>query len=226
MSVQALSWVFDFSKSQHSSRLVLLSIANHAKADGTGAWPSYERLSTEALIDRSTVRLCLQELEDLGELQVESGAGPHGCNLYSLPKMKVGETFAQADLTASVGESDGKTRLNIRPEPSLAVKEPSLETATPENLEPQKQPPAECSACGAVGVHHCPGPSAARAKRAAKQARADERAIRKGERQREAMEASRPRYVDRPQPPWQSRGSPAPVDDKLDDDYPKLRSGP
>lgn len=140
MSVQALSWVFSFSKSAHSARHVLLSIANHAKADGTGSWPSYERIAQESMIDRSTVRLALSELVELGELAIQSGDGPHGCNLYSLPKMKVGENYAQADLAASVGEIHAQTRREISPEPSLTVNKPSV-----------------CSACGATGVHRCPG---------------------------------------------------------------------
>lgn len=86
MSVQALSWVLDFSNSTHSERHVLISIANHAKADGTGAWPSYSTIAKEARLDNATVYRALESLKKSGELDWESGAGPHGANLYSMPK--------------------------------------------------------------------------------------------------------------------------------------------
>ncbi len=131
MSVQALSWVFDFSKSSLAARHVLLSIANHAKANGTGAWPSVSRLSREANVSESTVHRSIKELQDLGELSVEVGAGPHGCNLYTLAKMT--PPGAKLIPLGSQVEGGGGAKLTgggvppVTPEPSfnrpLTVKE-------------------------------------------------------------------------------------------------------
>jgi hypothetical protein len=87
LSVQALSWVFDNSESELGARHVLLSIANHAKANGTGAWPSVRLISKESRLSETTVHRAMKELVALGELHVQKNKGPHGTNLYSLPKM-------------------------------------------------------------------------------------------------------------------------------------------
>jgi len=87
MSVQAMSWVLENSESRLGPRHVLISIANHAKADGTGAWPSIQTIAREARLSEREVQYSLKILESLGELAIGSGAGPKGCNLYSLPKM-------------------------------------------------------------------------------------------------------------------------------------------
>jgi hypothetical protein len=87
LSVQAISWVLDHSESTLGSRLVFISIANHAKKDGTGAWPSVRLIAEEAHLSEREVRYCLRSLEASGELKTTIGSGPHGCNLYSLPRM-------------------------------------------------------------------------------------------------------------------------------------------
>lgn len=85
LSIQAMSWVFEHSESRLAARHVLLSIANHAKSDGTGAWPSTTTIARESRLSRREVQRSLRELIDLGELTIELGAGPHGTNLYSIP---------------------------------------------------------------------------------------------------------------------------------------------
>src|SRR5271156_2668194 len=82
MSVEALSWVFQHSESTLGSRHVLLSIANHAKSDGTGAWPSVATIARESKLSIRQVQYCLVSLVKIGELRVSRGDGPHGCNLY------------------------------------------------------------------------------------------------------------------------------------------------
>lgn len=86
MSVQAISYVLDFSQSEGGARHVLLSIANHVKADGTGAWPSVPTIAKESRLDQRTVFRALDELKKTGEIEIQSGCGPHGNNLYSMPK--------------------------------------------------------------------------------------------------------------------------------------------
>ncbi|MFZ1008364.1 MAG: helix-turn-helix domain-containing protein, partial [Candidatus Sulfotelmatobacter sp.] len=71
MSVQAMVWVIEFSESELGARLVLLSIANHAKADGTAAWPSVPTIAHEAKLSERAVRYNLRILERIGEIKTE-----------------------------------------------------------------------------------------------------------------------------------------------------------
>lgn len=85
MSVQAMSWVFDFSESRLGARLVLLAIANHVSNDTGESWPSIETISKEARVDETNVRRNIAELVRLGELEVESGGrGPRDTNTYRM----------------------------------------------------------------------------------------------------------------------------------------------
>jgi hypothetical protein len=86
MSVQAMSWVIEHSKHKGNAFVVLLMIANHARADGTGAWPSVKTLAKEARISSRSVQNTLRRLERSGELQTSIAEGPKGSNLYSLPR--------------------------------------------------------------------------------------------------------------------------------------------
>lgn len=87
MSVQAISWVLDHSMSRLGARCVLIAIANHAKADGTGAWPSMFTIAQEARLSEREVQYAIGELKKLGELGVKLGGGRGRPNLYHLPLM-------------------------------------------------------------------------------------------------------------------------------------------
>jgi len=88
MSVQAISWVLDFSKATYGSRLVLLSIANHCDKYGTNAWPKIETIAEESLLSVREVAYAINDLVGIGELSVEKGKGKIGRNLYSFPLMR------------------------------------------------------------------------------------------------------------------------------------------
>jgi hypothetical protein len=129
MSVQAIAWVLEHSESRLGARHVLISIANHAKADGTGAWPSITTIAHESRLSEREVQLSIRKLVAAGELCVEQGAGPHGTNLYSLPLVAArGEKFAplRGEKPSTQGvknpTSGGE---KFSPEPSLI--QPSLE---------------------------------------------------------------------------------------------------
>lgn len=85
--MQAISWVIKNSKSIRGCRLVLLLIANYAKDNGTGAWPSLRTLAKQTRLSERQVRYCLRRLEKSGELHTQREKGPYGTNLYSFPKM-------------------------------------------------------------------------------------------------------------------------------------------
>jgi hypothetical protein len=85
MSVQASGWVIQHSRHKGANLLCLLMIANHAHADGTGAYPSIETLAGECRMSERQIRRILALLEQSGELTIERDAGPRGVSLYSLP---------------------------------------------------------------------------------------------------------------------------------------------
>jgi hypothetical protein len=88
MSVQALSWVLNESKATLGSRLVLLSIANHADAKGLNSWPSVSVIAKEAHLSYRQAQRCINSLEKLGELEVERGGGFNGSHRFRLVGMR------------------------------------------------------------------------------------------------------------------------------------------
>lgn len=125
-SVQAISWVIEHSKHKGSSFVVLLMIANHARSDGTGAWPSIPTLAKESRMSQRAVQYTIKRLIRTThtippELSVETGKGPHGTNLYSLTRMG-GATPAPV---VQLDEFGGATILHrggaiaVSPEPSF-----------------------------------------------------------------------------------------------------------
>lgn len=133
MSVQALSWVLEYSQSKHGARLTLLSIANHARHDGSGAWPSVDTIARESRLTAREVQLAIRKLEKLGELRVERGAGPRGTHLYSLSKMggenSSGVKSFHPENSARKGvKSSALSMRKFSPEPSLSrpVNRPSV----------------------------------------------------------------------------------------------------
>ena len=66
MSIEATAWALHQRCPTPTAKLVLLGLANHAHADGTGAWPSVETLAGYADCDRRTVQRSLRALEKEG----------------------------------------------------------------------------------------------------------------------------------------------------------------
>lgn len=94
MSWQATTAVAKNSRAKGSDRLVLLCIANYAQGDGGGCWPSVATLCADTLLGRRNVQYTVRRLQRLGELEVQTGAGPGGANLYRilLPMPSAGRT--------------------------------------------------------------------------------------------------------------------------------------
>ena len=76
MADTVLSWVWDQSRSRHSARLVLLSLASDTPA------PTVAQLMRRTLLSERGVQNAVADLVELGELAVEYQAGPKGCNRY------------------------------------------------------------------------------------------------------------------------------------------------
>lgn len=123
MSVQAMAAVWQHSKARHGSLLVLLAVADHAKADGTGAWPAVETLATQARLSERAARDALRDLERLGELITHPGKGPRGTNLYDV-------------ILPGLGGAEIAGGQNGAPEMSQTAPEPPLtSTSTPDGVD-------------------------------------------------------------------------------------------
>lgn len=95
MSIQAMHWVWELSKSEYGCRLVMLSISNHTNAEGENAWPAIATIAREARLSARQVQRILPILVAMGELEIIPGAGFRGTHLYRLPKMAQSDLFPQ-----------------------------------------------------------------------------------------------------------------------------------
>lgn len=67
MSVEAYSWALNHAPCKSpTQKLVLLALANHARPDGTAAFPSVGTIQRYTLLSERTIRLKLDELEEIG----------------------------------------------------------------------------------------------------------------------------------------------------------------
>lgn len=120
MSVHVMSWVLRHSEATLGDRLVLLVLADHAKADGSAAWPAVATIAHEArLSERQAIR-CLGALREAGAI-VQTGTTKQGCRVYQVV-MSGGDILSGEGVTFTArGGAD------LSPEPSLqaTVLEPS-----------------------------------------------------------------------------------------------------
>lgn len=91
MSIQALAWAIEESEAESDTRLVLISIANHAGRRGECSFPSIATIGREARCCKSTVLRAIERLEAMGELLVYPDVSPtqrggRG-NRYEMPKV-------------------------------------------------------------------------------------------------------------------------------------------
>lgn len=84
MSIQAVAWVLDQSQSRGFSRLVLISLANHANKETGECWPAIRTLAKEAGVSKSAVAKHVGELVALGELEVVDEGGARRSAHYRL----------------------------------------------------------------------------------------------------------------------------------------------
>jgi hypothetical protein len=144
MSVQAMSWVIENSIHKSGDLVVLLMIANHARSDGGGSWPSIETLARESRMQRRQVQRCVRRLELSGELVTTRGGGPGGANMYSLPMVgSVNLTRGEGVIRAHRGRHFVPKGVSYAPpEPSLkqpSMKQPSERTIQLRKLRAQRE---------------------------------------------------------------------------------------
>lgn len=115
MSVEAMNLVLNYSKATGRAKLVLLGIANHF--GDNGAWPSIETLARYANASERSVKRDIQELIELGELDVEVNASPMGgqykTNLYWIK--------IQSGVTAQVSRGDNSGKSGVTAVGTLTI---------------------------------------------------------------------------------------------------------
>lgn len=135
-----MSWVIDHSKHNSNAFVVLLMIANHAKSDGTGAWPSVPVLAVEARCSQKSVQRAILTLVASGELQIDKQHGPRNSRLYSIPAVKQGGHFDQ---------SKSPVRGDI---PSLEGRHPVPRNKEEPSLKQPSKPKCRFNRCNGSGI--------------------------------------------------------------------------
>jgi len=99
VSVHVVSWVLRSSPERLGRRLVLLVLADHAKEDGTAAWPSVETIAEQARLSERQARRALRELELAGAIE-QTGRSSKGTNVYTVKMTGGGQNDppAEADI--------------------------------------------------------------------------------------------------------------------------------
>lgn len=119
MSIEAMRQVWAHSKHGGPALLLQLAIADHVNDRGI-AWPSVGTLAEKIRMSERNTRYLLAKLEKSGELVVERGKGPHGCNLFRVQALQGANV---AGLQNSVGEGCNALQegaaIAIAPESSL-----------------------------------------------------------------------------------------------------------
>lgn len=92
-----MTWVFDYSPAKAGDRLVLLSLANHAHADGSHAHPTVETLAGESVMSTRSVGYALHSLEHgfegSGRAIRRDGVGPNRAVMWTVLMDDQARTF-------------------------------------------------------------------------------------------------------------------------------------
>jgi hypothetical protein len=143
MSIQAVSWVLDYSDAAGLDRLVLIAIANHFNNEDREARPSIRRIAQEARCSTNTVMAAIRRLTELGEVDVIDPGGYRVCARYSMPLVP-----EPKPVDKRVGEclNSETQRRDKRLKSVSTVSHPERDRTY--NQEPIKTAKAPCSDCG------------------------------------------------------------------------------
>jgi hypothetical protein len=92
MSIEAVGWVLAHSEEKLGARLVLLSLANHAHADGTEAYPSVATVAAQARLSERQTQYALRALAKSGAI-TPTGTSRLRTTIYRI-NMNKGADFA------------------------------------------------------------------------------------------------------------------------------------
>src|ERR1019366_2186828 len=82
MSDHVLSLVNRNSKLKKIARIVLMVLAQHARDDGSGAFPSVATIQQKARCSRRSVQYAFRRAREADELEIVYNFGPNGTNRY------------------------------------------------------------------------------------------------------------------------------------------------
>lgn len=119
LSVQAMSHVIENSKHKGNHFVVLLMIANHARSDGTLAYPSTKTLARESRINRRTVQRVIKRLASGrdAELEIIRGGGRR-CNSYTVRGVKLSPPQGRQNAASRAADTVIAGAARVSPEPS------------------------------------------------------------------------------------------------------------
>lgn len=83
MSIRVMSWVWDQRSLSPRDKFILLSMADYARDDGNGIWPSVATLSKKTGYDTRTVQRATNDLEERG-LLVKVGESKYQTNRWRI----------------------------------------------------------------------------------------------------------------------------------------------
>ena len=138
MSIEAVATVLNHSRATGRAKLVLIGIANHL--GDQGAWPSISTLARYANASERSVKRDIQELMNLGELQVDLQSAPmngqYKTNLYWIT--------IDSGVTAQVSRGDKLGKSGVTPVGTQNINinhKETKRTATriPEDFWPSKE---------------------------------------------------------------------------------------
>jgi hypothetical protein len=121
-----MSWVLRHSEARLGDRLVLLVLADHAKDDGSSAWPSVATIAHEAHLSEKQVQRCLASLKKAQRIR-KTGTSRSGTNVYAVSMV---ERRLKGDILSGA-TNPTKPRDRMSPEPSLVQPSEDLVAATP-----------------------------------------------------------------------------------------------
>lgn len=75
MSHEAVQWALDLEHANPTHKLVLVALANHAKADGSSCHPSLDLLEGYTGLGRSTIIRAIRQMEELAILRTSKAHG-------------------------------------------------------------------------------------------------------------------------------------------------------
>jgi len=152
MAIEVMVWVLEQDENiTTSEKFVLLGIANHARPDGSGAFPSLDTLSRYTVLSVSTVQRSIKNLMTKGFITKDSGGGRKSntyqiCMNYApVVELKLvgnGDHPSQGDLShGDQGDQSPQpgTLATVTKQPGQALtKEPSYNRPTTA-LEPTRE---------------------------------------------------------------------------------------
>lgn len=125
MAINVMKIVWDRSRLGATELLLLLAIADNADDFGK-AWPSVAYLAKKIRMSERNTRYLLNKIEATGELAIERGKGPRGCNLFRVQCLQTAIISGLQPVAADPCNGlQGGAAIAIAPEPSITISEPS-----------------------------------------------------------------------------------------------------